>query len=112
MRAGTLDRQLTLLRASPSTDAMNETVIAWLPLATVRAKRLDLSDTQKVQAAQAGIVMSVRYEIRWSQLWADLSPLDRLEEAGRQFDIVGAKEIQRRRGFEITAVARPDQPTA
>ncbi len=41
---------------------------------------------------------------------SDIDPKDRVRFEGRVYDIVGVKEIGRREGLEITAVARPDTP--
>ncbi len=109
MRAGALDRLLTLRRRMVQADALGEEVETFADLATVRASKTDISDAEKVRAQQVGAEITTRFQIRWSVNWSDLNPKDRVTCDLREYEVVGVKEIGRREGIEITAAARADQ---
>jgi SPP1 family predicted phage head-tail adaptor len=109
MQAGPLDRRVTLLRLRPGArDAMNAPVELWDELATVRGSKTDVSDAEKLRAAQAGATITTRFRIRWSQLAKGLTAKDRLSCEGRTYDVSGVREIGRHEGLEITGNARGD----
>ena len=108
LRAGTLDRSIILQRATTTKNAFNEDVEAWAPLATVWSSKRDISDGERVRAAEVGAVIETRFQIRWSSVVADLSAVDRLLFGGLVYNITAVKEIGRRQGLEITAAARAE----
>lgn len=109
MDAGNLDRWLTLRQRVVATNALNEDEATFVDLARVRASKKDLSDGEKVRAQQVGSEITTRFQIRWSVNWSALNPKDRVECEGREYEVVGVKELGRREGIEITANARTDQ---
>lgn len=109
IRAGALDRQLTIYRRTIAKNNLNEDIETFIALATVAASRKDVSDSEKVAAQQVGAEISTRFQVRWSVLLSDLDPKDRCRCDGRTFEIVGVKELGRREGIEISATARADQ---
>jgi SPP1 family predicted phage head-tail adaptor len=108
MRAGPLDRRITLQRATFAQDATGQHIATWATLATVWVAKRDLSDSERVAAAEVSAEITTRFHIRWDSSWADLNPKDRAVFEGRTYDIWGVKEIGRREGLEITAAARSD----
>lgn len=106
--SGSLDRSVSLLRAVVSRDEMNAEQKTWPVFATVRASRVDLSDSERVRAAQVGSSVTTRFVIRWSRRVFDLNPRDQLQCEGRLYDIVHVKELGRRVALEITANAHTD----
>lgn len=108
MLAGKLDRRVQLLRATLVENAIGDMVPTWNVLATRWASRQDLSDAERVRAQQVGATMSTRFQIRWDATVSSLSPKDRLSCDGQVFDIRGVKEIQRRKGLEITCSLNVD----
>lgn len=108
MRAGDLDRRVTLMRASTAANSFNELVETWSPLATVWASKTDVSDGERFRAAAVGATIDARFQIRWSATVSTVGPRDQLVCEGRTYDISGVKEIGRRLGLEITATARND----
>lgn len=111
MRASDLDRRVDLLRATVAEDDQGDEVTTWSPIATVWAAKADLSDRERILAAQVATSVTTRFRLRWSSLWSGLDTQDRLRCEGRLYDIVGApKEIGRREGLEITACARAERP--
>jgi len=108
MRAGELDRRVSLRRYTVKKDAFNADVPSWPEFACVRAAKTDVSDGERLRAAEQGASVTTRFKIRWSRLAATLTARDRLECEGRAYDVVGVKEIGRREGLEITANRRGD----
>lgn len=109
MDAGALDRRIALQRATMTRDAFNEPVYAWSTLATVWASKTDVSDRERLTSAEVAAEISTRFRVRWSSVTASLTPKDRVSYDGKNYDIVSVKEISRRAGVEISAVARADQ---
>ena len=108
MEAGKLDRRIRLERIVATRDELNSPVEQWLELATVWASKLDVRDSERFASAGVGAEIGTRFQIRHSKAVADLNPKDRLVFDGRAYDIVGVKEIGRREGLEISALARAD----
>src|SRR5690554_282087 len=103
MRAGDLDRRITINRAGSVTNAYGEIVETWADLATVWAKVEPISDGERWRAAEVAAHVTTRFTIRWG---LGVTPQDRILYEGREFEIAGVKEIGRREGQEITASAR------
>jgi len=108
MKAGRLDRRITIMRASLSANALNEQEETWLDIATVWASKEDISDSERIRAQEVSAEITTRFQIRHSSAVADVNPKDRVRFDGRVFDIYGVKEIPYRAGLEITATARAD----
>jgi len=108
MKAERLDRRITLQRYSWSQDQYGAPVQAWTELARPWASKRDISDGERVAAAEVSASITTRFQIRFDSSWADLNPKDRVVFDGKVYDIWGVKEIGRREGFEITAAARAD----
>jgi SPP1 family predicted phage head-tail adaptor len=108
MRAGSLDRRVTVERAGLTTDEFGQDLESWAPLAIVWAAKEDIRDSEMLAAQQVGATVTTRFRIRWSQSVASLTPRDRLVYAGRAYQVVAVKEIGRRVGLEVTATAEAD----
>lgn len=105
--AGKLNRRITFQRATTVNDAVNEPVDeAWSDLATVWARRSDVSDGEKSASGQVGAALMSRFVVRSSTTTRELRPTDRIAHAGHSWNIQGIKETAegRDRFFEITAV--------
>jgi len=108
MKAGRLDRRITIMRASLSANALNEHEETWLDIATVWASKEDISDSERIRAQEVSAEITTRFQIRHSSAVADVNPKDRVRFEGRVYDVYGVKEIPYRAGLEITATARAD----
>ncbi|MFN3584839.1 phage head closure protein [Phenylobacterium sp.] len=108
MRGGELDRRVTLLYATTEPNGLGEEVETWRTLATVWASYSPTSDGERVRAAEVAAVIEARFRIRWSRSLTALTPKNRLRFEGREFNIIGVKEIGRREGLEISAAARAE----
>jgi len=103
MRAGKLDRSIDLERLTETVQPSGAVVTTWAKIATVRAEIVQQSATEFLtgfgEAENGTVVFRVRYV-------PDLTTADRVAYAGAIYDLKEIKEIGRRRGLELRAVAR------
>lgn len=108
MEAGKLDRRISIERASTYQDETGQEVARWAPVATVWASWRRASARETLAAAEVSAEVTDVFEIRWSNLVAELDPKDRVIYDGRTYDIAAVTEIGRREGLRIAAAARAD----
>lgn len=108
MRAGPLDRRITLERYGITYNADNEPIEGWAELGKRWASKEDVSDGEKVRAAQVGASVSTRFRVRYDSLTSTLTATDRITYDGQTYEIQGTKELDRRVGIEITASRQND----
>lgn len=108
-QAGKLDRRITIERAVVTYDALNNPVYDWKRYLSAWASQQDVSDGERIAAAQIGADITTRFRVRYSEKMAGVNPKDRIAMTdGRLYDIAGVKEVDRRQLLEITAKARID----
>ncbi|MCR5874367.1 phage head closure protein [Phenylobacterium sp. J426] len=106
MRAGKLDRRLTLLSyGSDGTNAFGDPADAWTDIGTVWASKQDVSDAERMRAQALGATITTRFIVRSTERARGLKRRDRVRCDGVTYDVVGLKEVGRRDGIEITAAA-------
>lgn len=108
MKAGELNRRITIERATYTVNDLNEHVPTWATLTTVWASKKDVSDSERIAAAEVRAAITTRFQIRHSRKVADLTAKDRISFQGNVYEIFSVKEIWRNTGLEITAAARVD----
>lgn len=108
MRAGDLDRRITLTRYGISYDSDNAPVEAYTTIATVSASWRRASAREVLASSEIGAMASDIFEIRYSSTVADLNPKDRLTYQGSEYNITAVDEIDRRVGLRIAATKRAD----
>lgn len=108
--AGQLDRRITIQRFTATQDAFGGDVETWVDLKTVSAKRMDLSDSERLAADQVNATQMSRFVVRSSAITRDVTPKDRINHDGGSWDIHGIKETRegRKRFLEITAARQAD----
>lgn len=108
MRAGKLDRRLTIRRLiETGRDAMNAPVRDWADVVTVWAQQRPQRGSERFAAAQLSGTAVMTFHIRYRD---DVTVKDRLVYEGREYEIVAPpREIGRRVVTEIDAVARSDK---
>jgi SPP1 family predicted phage head-tail adaptor len=112
LRAGGLDRRITILRYGMTRNADNEPIEAWVDVGKRWASKEDVSDGEKVRAAQVGASVTTRFRVRNDSLTRTLTGADRISYKGKVYSISGIKETEGRNdGFEITASAAADPVT-
>lgn len=107
MRAGKLDRRVTIRRMTgTTTNEFNEPVEVWADVATVWAQQRPNRGSERFAAEQQAGTAVMTFHIRYR---SDVSAMDRLIYEGRSYEIVAPpREIGRRVVTEIDAIARAD----
>jgi SPP1 family predicted phage head-tail adaptor len=107
--AGDLDRRVQFRRSSLVDTGMSKTPV-FADLGTpVWASKFDVSDSERLRAAEVQASITARFRVRWSTFTGGVTPKDRMACEGVEYDITGIKEIGRREYREITAAARADK---
>jgi SPP1 family predicted phage head-tail adaptor len=105
VRAGLLDRRICLERRFDETDASGQSVVRWLPLATVWARVEPLGGREAFGQQQWVASGDVRFKIRWR---GDVTPLHRIVHEDRAYDIVTVAEDGRREALLVVGRARTE----
>lgn len=105
MNPGTLDRRIQVRRAAIAAGPRGA-VETWADHgAPVWAARRDISDRERLRAAQAEASVTTRFVLRWSDFAAGITAADALLCEGRLYVIRGIRERGRRAWIEISAEA-------
>ncbi|EYD71585.1 hypothetical protein Rumeso_04986 [Rubellimicrobium mesophilum DSM 19309] len=108
LRAGQLDRRVQIRRATLADNGL-EQAETWADHgAPLWASYAPVGDAERWAAGQMQATRMARFTLRWSPFSADIDAKDRLTFDGREWTILGAKEIGRRVSVELTAVAGAD----
>ncbi|ATN34110.1 hypothetical protein ACO34A_09860 [Rhizobium sp. ACO-34A] len=112
MRAGDLNRVISLMRKIPTGEKtdIGEEVFTWGKIRDLRANVKWGTVAEKVGSVvpQRFAAATVTFRTRW---FADVLPTDVINFDGRNYNIVGATEIGRRVGLDITAIWRQGEFT-
>lgn len=107
LTSGQRDRRITLIRQNATgTDEFGNPTYGAPETFTFWAGYMPVSDGERVASAEVMANLTARFSILWSAAVATLDPTWTLLFEGSVFDILGVKEIGRRRGFEISAAVR------
>ena len=107
--AGDLQWKVQVRRLTTSDDGFTSAAGIWADLGDrIPAEKTDVSDGERWRAGEVATAIMSRFRLRWSSFTAGITPKDRLVCDGREYEIVGLKEIKRRAWLEITGVARSD----
>jgi SPP1 family predicted phage head-tail adaptor len=101
VRAGKLDRKITVQRASETRNAYNEIEPVWADLFTVWASKKTQSGREALQAEQVVASNTVVFAIRYKAI----TTKDRVIFEGQTYDITSLNELGRREGLEIITTA-------
>lgn len=102
MRAGKLDRTITIERQTETVTASGSVVTAWTIFATVRAEIVQQSASEFLTGFGEAETGTVIFRIRYL---ASITTADRITYEGTAYNIKEIAEIGRRRGLELRAVA-------
>jgi len=109
MKSGSLDRNVTVLKMVVDDSGPFNPVKSWLPWLKVRARIEYNSEDEKFAAGELYEERIVTFETRW---FAGADAQDRLYCEGQYYDILGVRELERRRGLEFKARWRLGNPDA
>lgn len=107
--AGDLDRRVQFRRANLVDNGLSRAPVFADFGSPVWASKADVSDGERLRAAEVQASITTRFRVRWSPFSTGITPKDRLVCEGVEYDISGIKEIGRREFREITANARADK---
>ncbi len=106
--AGDLTERIQFRRAAETDDGYGS-VLVWADYGTpLWASFLPVSDAERWSAGQLNATTMARFQVRWSAFTDGLNAKDRLVYDGREYEIIGVKDIVLRRWREVTAVAGAD----
>lgn len=108
IRAGDLRWELILQRATVTDDDFGGEVETWGELARVRVSKRDVSDSERLRAAEVGATVTARFRTHWSPVVAGVTEKDRCVCEGKVYAITATREVGYRQGFEISATARAE----
>jgi SPP1 family predicted phage head-tail adaptor len=111
LKAGLLDRRITIRRMTLTTNEFNEPVEGFSDLADVWASKNDIPDGERWRSQQVQATVTTRFQVRWNEITETITPRDQLVCDGVRYEIVSIKELGRKQGIEITAAARTDDDT-
>lgn len=107
MRGGELDRLVRVEQLLTTQDDLSgEPIKTWQLLVEVWAKKRDAGSREFFAAARDNVEQSTVWKMRWIE---GVTPQMRIVHDGVPYTIIdgGIKEIGRREGLEILAVAKP-----
>lgn len=123
MRAGTLDRFVTIMRKSTTYASDGQPIDAWSVLGTLRraANVAPIAGDERLATEQVSATQQTKFRLRYGDDLADLSPLDRVIYPAMTglsspeiipdrhiFDVLEVSQLGRLDAIEVTARRRTD----
>lgn len=102
MRAGRLDRQITIQRSENSVNEYGTPVFTWTDTATLRVQLVESRAEEFLAGGAANDKTLAIFRVRYL---AGVTNADRIAYDGKLFNIREVKEIGRRKGLELRAEA-------
>ena len=101
MRAGKLDREITVQRSAVAVNDFGVPVTTWTDVCAVRAQVIQQTTEEFIRGYGATDDAVVVFRTRWID---DLTAADRIAFEGENYNIKELKPIGRRKGVDIRAV--------
>ena len=114
MRAGPLDRRVSIQRRTLTTSDSGDASETWLAIGSDRwASKRPVSGTERYSGPQLEAREQIEFQLRWSEDLADLQPVDRIIEPAADataspstpirsiYDIIAVHEIGRREALSV-----------
>lgn len=105
MRAGRLDRLITIQRKTSAVDSFGEPIETWATLVTVWSEMIPVRGQERYAAMQEIAEIDTVFKVRFR---TGITPLDRISYDSRIYDITHVLEIGRREGLELMTKARAE----
>ncbi|NKM86343.1 phage head closure protein [Rhizobium laguerreae] len=102
MRAGKLDKTITIQRRGETVDDYGTVSEGWTDVATVRAQVIQSSTEEFLQASGTTGQAAIIFRIRWRE---GFEVADRVTYRGQAFDLNEIKELGRREGIDLRCLA-------
>jgi SPP1 family predicted phage head-tail adaptor len=106
MRAGKLDRRITIQRVTTAPNAFNEPVETWIDVATVWAQQRPNRGSERFSAQEINGRAVLTFHIRYR---GDVTVQNRILYRGRSWNILDIREIGRRVVTEIDVVTQGEE---
>lgn len=103
MRAGKLDRTITIERRTETLNDLGVPQEAWTPATTVRAELVEQSADELARAFGEASEIKTTFRTRYVE---GVTSADRVLYAGEAYELSSVTEIGRRRGLELRTKAR------
>lgn len=98
MRAGLMDRSITIQRAATTIDDFGTPTDTWGDVVTVRAQQVQTSTDEYIRGYGASDETVIVFRTWWRN---GITNADRIIYAGDAYNIKETKEIGRRNGLEL-----------
>lgn len=110
MRAGQLDRRISILAVGETVDdGMRSKPGEWAEIAKRFAELTPLSGAERVVAAENAAVETLKFRVRRDSLTDSLNPADhRIGYRGRSYDLTSKNEVARQ-GYDLLVTGRADE---
>lgn len=108
MRAGRLDRRITIQEQSTSFDDTGGQVMTWTDVATVWAEKVENNGQERFLSEQFIGKTARSFRIRWSETVKVVTTKHRVMFDGVDHDIVAVAELGRREGIRLDCTARSE----
>lgn len=109
MRAGKLDRRVTVEVRGLTQSQAGEQLEGWIPVNTFWMGKRDVRSSEKFTGHERVAEIDTVFKARWLPLMQSLKPdTHRLVYRGRIHEIMGVTELGRTEGVEIACVARAE----
>lgn len=109
MRAGSLDRTVTIMRQGAAVDdGYTMTPGAWAALATRKAQRIVSRGREVFENQGIDALVPMTFVFRDDSVTRTIAVTDRLSFDGKVYDLKSVNEIGRRRGIECVGVANAE----
>ena len=102
MRAGKLDKLITIDRLSRTVDDYGTETEGWTPVASVRAQLVQSTTEEFMHSFGSSSEAATIFRIRHRD---DLLSSDRVTYRGQSYDVKEIKELGRREGLDLRCVA-------
>lgn len=107
--AGKRNRRITILRLTTTEDpGSGQQIETWAPLATEWASWRRASAREQLAASEISATVTDVFEFTWNAVLATVTPVDRVEYEGREYDIAEQAEIGFREGVMLRGSARAE----
>ena len=110
MRAGLLDRRVTIRQPVETQSDSGEIITGWTDIGTVWAQQLNLTGFERYANQQVVGRALMTFRMRYSSLTNVITVKWRLFVDGREFDVTDVREPRMRETIEVDCFAHSEQP--